>query len=75
MTMTLIQLNPPIPMSDEAGRKGIAYFLLDYGIDWETLFLIAWDDTAEWWWVSQSKLRAAKNISLGRLPQEKKHEG
>lgn len=63
------QLNPWIPLVTDDGRKGHAIALIDYGQEHDTLFLFGFDDTRELWWLPNSRLRIADNISLGRHPQ------
>jgi hypothetical protein len=68
MTQTLLQLNPPLLLVTDEGRKCQALLLLDYGPDWPSLFLVGFDDSRELWWLDQRKLRITDNISLGRMP-------
>ncbi len=65
----LVQLNPPLPFQTKEGHKCLAYLVLDYGPEWDTLFLCGMTDTRELWWFPQKELRLQDNISLGRPPQ------
>lgn len=66
----ILQLNPPIPVASPRG-SGICHALLDYGPEFTTLWLVADDETGQLWWVPQDKIRAQRNISMGRLSPEK----
>lgn len=68
--MTIIQLNPQIPMSCPKG-EGYAIALIDYSQDHDILFVIAINDTGEIWTYRNSEVRALKNITLGRLTEKK----
>jgi hypothetical protein len=65
----LLQLNPPLPFVTDDGRKVTALLVLDYGPDWDSLFLVAFDDDRTLWWLPNSRLRAVVNVSLGRTDQ------
>jgi hypothetical protein len=65
----VIQLNPPIPFITADGRHCMALMALDYGTEFETLFLCGMDDSRELWWLPHTQLRMATNISLGRMPK------
>jgi hypothetical protein len=67
--MTLLQLDPPMPFVTDDGKKCTAIMALDYGVDWETIFLCGMDDSRELWWLRQSKLRMVDNITFGRMPR------
>ena len=63
----MLQLNPHLPfVTKGAGRNCIAIMALDYGTDWETMFLCIMEDTRELWWIRQSELLAVENITVGR---------
>jgi hypothetical protein len=65
------QLLVPMPLLvKESGEKCTAYFVLDYGIDYETLFLCGMDESRELWWFRQSQLRIVDNVTFGRLPKK-----
>lgn len=63
----MLQLNPPLPVMVE-GRKGLAHVLIDYGPEYDLLWVVAYDDTRELWCVNNKQVRVQENISLGRLP-------
>ena len=64
----MLQLNPPIPFVTADGKKCIAFMVLDYGVEFNTLFLCGFEESREVWWLPNSQLRLADNISLGRGP-------
>jgi hypothetical protein len=66
----ILQLDPPLLFVYD-GRRCSAIMAIDYGPEWETLFLCAFDDSRELWWLSQKVLRIRDNISMGRCPKEK----
>lgn len=63
--MTILQLNPPLPIECPKG-KGLAHFLIDYGVEHDLQWVIFIDDTNECWTYQNSKVRALKNITQGR---------
>lgn len=67
--MTLLQLDPPIPLLTREGRKVTAIMAVDYGPEYETLLLCGFDDSRELWWLDHTELRLGNNISLGRSPR------
>jgi hypothetical protein len=62
----IIQLDPPIPLISPKG-KGIAHFLIDYGIEYDLMWVIAIDETGEIWTFKNPEIRFLKNITLGRM--------
>lgn len=65
MSSTIIQLNPPIPMTTPKGES-LAHFLIDYGIEEDLMWVCFQNDTGECWTWRNSKIRASKNITIGR---------
>ena len=63
--MTIIQLNPPIPIETPKG-SAIAHFLIDYSIEEHLYWVCFIDSTGECWTFSNPKIRAQKNITIGR---------
>jgi hypothetical protein len=61
----ILQLNPPIPMITPKG-KGLAWAMIDYGIEHHLMWVVAIDVTGEIWTFSNSEVRAQKNITIGR---------
>jgi hypothetical protein len=64
MTM-ILQLNPPIPVVTPRG-KGIAHFLLDYGMETSSLWGVFDNISGQMWWTTNEQVRAQRNISMGR---------
>lgn len=63
--MTILQLDPPIPMDTPRG-PGIAHFLLDYGIEHNLMWTVFLDANGECWTFPNPEIRAQKNITMGR---------
>jgi hypothetical protein len=63
--MTILQLNPPLPIECPKG-KGLAHFIIDYGVEHDLQWVIFIDDTNECWTYQNSKVKALKNITQGR---------
>ncbi|HMG14721.1 MAG TPA: hypothetical protein VK590_04700 [Saprospiraceae bacterium] len=68
--MSILQLDPQIPMTTPKG-EGYAIAMLDYSQDHDILFVIVINETGEIWTLPNSQVRAVKNISMGRLCQDK----
>lgn len=66
----MLQLNPPIPLHTPKG-EGIAWLITDYGMEHNLMWTVAIDATGEIWTFSNSEVRAQKNISLGRIVDNK----
>jgi hypothetical protein len=62
---TLIQLNPPIPLTTPKG-DGLAWLVIDYGVEHNLMWTVAIDETGELWTFSNHEVRAQKNITMGR---------
>lgn len=63
--MTILQLDPPIPVVCPEG-KGLAWLVIDYGAEHHLMWTIAIDDTGEIWTFDNTRIRASKNITMGR---------
>lgn len=61
----ILQLNPSIPVNTPKG-SGEAWFILDYGPEFDTMMGVCIDQTGEIWIYKISELRGLKNITLGR---------
>jgi hypothetical protein len=61
----MIQLNPPIPLETPKG-KGYAHFILDYGIEYNLMWVCFLDDTGECWTFENPEIKIQKNITIGR---------
>ncbi len=63
--MTILQLNPPLPLETSKG-SAIAHFLIDYGIEDNLMWVCFINETGECWVIQNPDIRACKNITLGR---------
>ena len=68
--MTILQLNPPIPMTCPKGL-GYAWLVIDYGIEENLMWVIALNETGEIWTYPNPVVRAQKNITLDRKLENK----
>lgn len=59
------QLQPPIPMQTPKG-EGLAYGVIDYGPDYDLLWVVFDNTTGECWTWGNPKVRGVKNITMGR---------
>jgi hypothetical protein len=62
----LTQLNPPIPLDTPKGG-GMAWAVIDYGAEHNLMWVVAIDATREIWTFENPKVRAQKNITIGRI--------
>jgi hypothetical protein len=69
--MTTIRLDPPIPMISPKGTC-LAHFLKDYGVEHDDVWVVFQDDTGECWSWQNRLMRAQKNITMGRIINDKK---
>lgn len=64
----MLRLDPPLPVLVE-GKKAMAHAWIDYGPDHDLVWLVAYDESREFWCIRNSKIRAQDNITFGREPQ------
>lgn len=64
--MSILQLNPTIPMQTPKGN-GIAWLVIDEGIEHHLLWVVAITETGEVWTFKNPEVRAEKNITIGRV--------
>ena len=62
----LLQLDPPIPLETPKG-KGYAHVLIDYGQEFNLLWVVFIDDTQECWTFANPDIKIQSNITLGRI--------
>lgn len=62
----ILQLNPYIPLTTPKGN-GLAWFMIDYGPEFNLMWVVVIDDTGEIWTFDNKDVRAQKNITLGRI--------
>lgn len=60
----ILQLNPPLPLLTPRGRA-LAHLVIDYGAEADLLWVCFGTDGEIWTWPNP-KVRAAKNITMGR---------
>jgi hypothetical protein len=63
--MSTLQLDPPIPVITPKG-DGYAHLLIDYGPEYNLLWVCFLDDSGECWTYDNTQIRAQKNITMGR---------
>lgn len=61
----MLQLDPPIPMETPKGR-GSAHILLDYGTEYDLIWVVFIDETGECWCFRNPEIRLQKNLTFGR---------
>jgi len=59
-----MQLNPPIPLVTPNG-KALAQFLIDYGPEFDLLW-VCFEENGECWTWRNQDIRAERNITFGR---------
>lgn len=64
--MHILQLNPPIPLDTPKG-PGVAWLVMDYGLEHHLMWTVAIDATGEIWTYPNTEVRAQKNITMGRV--------
>jgi hypothetical protein len=64
-SMSILQLDPPIPDITPKG-DGYAHLLIDYGPEYNLLWVCFLDDSGECWTYDNTQIRAQKNITMGR---------
>jgi hypothetical protein len=70
----LKQLNPPIPqycLGDNFFPRGscIAYFITDYGIDFNLHWLCCFDKGGGWYSIPNQLIRGLESATLGRTKE------
>jgi len=71
--MTLLQLNPSIPVQTPKGH-GLAIFVNELSEEHNMLWTVIIDETSEIWTFQNPQIRGSKNITFGRLSQYPKKE-
>jgi len=64
--MALTQLDPPIPLHVVDRGSGFAIAVIDYGQEFDLLWVVGMDDGGELWCVPNSQVRLQTNYSMGR---------
>lgn len=66
--MSFTQLSPPLPMTVEDRGDGYAIAVIDYGQEFDPIWVVALDDSGEIWSAPNPKVRLKANWSMGRQP-------
>jgi hypothetical protein len=61
----ILRLDPPLPLITPKG-SALAYFLIDYGLDYDLMFVCFLDEGGECWTFRGPQVRAVANYSAGR---------
>ena len=61
----MLRLDPPLPLDTPKG-KALAHILIDYGVEYDLLWVCFQDDTRECWTWPNKEVKIQSNISLGR---------
>lgn len=61
----ITRINPPLPLETPRGN-GYAHFLLDYGTEFDLIWIVFIDETGECWSFRNPEIRLQKNITFGR---------
>ena len=64
--MALTQLDPPIPLHVVDRGPGFAIAVIDYGQEFDLLWVVGMDDGGEVWCVPNPQVRLQSNWSMGR---------
>ena len=66
--MSILQLNPPLPLHTPKG-KGLAHFVIDYGIEHHLQWVVALADEEICWTFENPDIRFEFNPTVGREKQ------
>ena len=64
--MSFTQLEPPLPMTVLDRGDGYAVAVIDYGQEFDLLWVVALNDSGEIWCAPNPKVRMQANWSMGR---------
>ncbi len=64
--MAITQLNPPLPMHVSEKGNGLAVAVIDYGPEFDLLWVVALDDGGEIWCAPNPGVRLQASWSMGR---------
>lgn len=76
----MLQLNPPIPVliientQKIPSGKGLAFMLIDYGMEHHIIWGVALDRTGEVWWPPNPLIRLQANFTANRLNTDEKQQ-
>jgi hypothetical protein len=63
----ILQLDPPIPVTTEHG-DGMALLVIDYGHQWNTVWVVALKNTLEIKHYDAAQLKMERNFTFGYAP-------
>jgi len=69
----ILRLEPPIPLTTPKG-KAFAYFLLDYSMDHNLLWICFLRDGGACWTFRNSQIRLEENETMGQRGPSNQHE-
>ena len=64
------QLNPPMPVTVLDKGNGLAFAVIDYGLEHNLIWVTALDNSGEIWCAPNPKVRMQANWTAGRLRDE-----
>ena len=63
----LTQLNPPLPVLVTDKGKGLAFAVIDYGVEHNLIWVTALDGSGEIWCAPNPQVRMQDNWTMGRV--------
>ncbi len=60
------QLNPPLPVLVTDKGQGLAFAVIDYGVEYDLIWVTALDGSGEIWCAPNPKVRLQANWTMGR---------
>ncbi len=72
--MAFTQLDPPIPLTVIDKGDGYAVAVIDYGQEFDLLWVVALSDSGEIWSAPNPQVRMQSNWSMGRAKSTNRKE-
>ena len=69
------QLNPPLPVYVIDRGAGLAFAVIDYGMEHNLIWVTAIDATGEIWCAPNPKVRLSENWTAGRIVKPARDSG
>lgn len=71
--MSMTRIDPPMPVMAQTGKgaepaPAMAHAWIDYGLDHDLIWLVAFDGSRQFWCIRNQGVRAVDNITAGRPP-------
>lgn len=63
--MTIERIDPPLPFITPKG-KGLAHFVIDYGIEHNLIWIVFMNETGECWCFQNDQIRMDINLTFNR---------